>query len=172
MAKLPDDDVLRKFYRDGLSDKQIAQAYGVTVQAVNLRFANMGIQRKPEMNTATAILNAAYPSSEVKRSNYTQLNRARELFAFMRWRLGDKTLTDRQLRMAKGFAAYSEEHDVVLSLDIEKKSPWVWLPREATDGRLVLRWPDGREMPKAPHLKAITLPNPEAESDDAPKATQ
>ncbi|MGJ3559617.1 hypothetical protein ACR6C2_16725 [Streptomyces sp. INA 01156] len=159
MTKLPDDEILLGLYREGLSDKQIAQMYGVTFQGVNYRLGKLGIQRFPEKNTAAAIFEAAYPANESRRSDYIHLNRARELFAFMRWRLGDRKLTAKQVSVAKKFAAYVEEHDVVLSLVPTSKAPWVWLPREPTDGRLVLRWPAGRELPKGPHLAAITLPD-------------
>ncbi|MFB9346148.1 hypothetical protein ACFFUA_01510 [Streptomyces heliomycini] len=173
MAKLPDNDTLRKFYRDGISNKEIAAAFDVTIQAVNWRLSKMGLQRKPETFTATAILEAAYPTSkDFKRSEFTQLQRARELFCFIRWRLGDKTLSDRQLHMAERFCDYSRARDVVLALDpAQEKSPWVWLPREPADGQLVLRWPADREKPKGAHLEAISLPEPEAGLVDAPMAS-
>ncbi|MFD4608291.1 hypothetical protein ACFWOT_09265 [Streptomyces sp. NPDC058440] len=160
MGSLPDNSTLLKFYRDGLSDAEIAEAYGVSVQAVNKRFARMDIERKPWTNTATAILNTAWPTTkDFKRSEYTHLNRARSLFAFMRWRLGDPTLTDRQLREAERFGMYVRTKKVVLGFDLSSKNPWVWLPREESDGNLVLRWPEGRETPLGPHLAAITLPD-------------
>ncbi|MGW2713694.1 hypothetical protein HKX69_05785 [Streptomyces argyrophyllae] len=158
MAKLPDNETLRRFFREGLSDKEIAKAYDVSVQAVNQRFSKMGLERKPWMNTATAILNAAWPTTDgFKRSEFTHLNRARELFAFMRWRLGDPTLTEKQMYMARRFESQARE-GVVLEFAPETKSRWVWVPRQESDGDLVLRWPAGRELPKGPHLAAITLP--------------
>jgi hypothetical protein len=76
----------------------------------------------------------------------------------MRWRLGDPTLTEKQLRAARQFLTYMRTEDVVLGLDLSQEIPWVWLPREAQDGRCILRWPPGREMPRGPHLEAISLP--------------
>nr|WTB30305.1 hypothetical protein OG781_13150 [Streptomyces sp. NBC_00830] len=165
MTKLPDNETLLRFYREGLSDKEIATAYDVTVSAVNLRFTKLGIERKPWSNTATAIMEAAWPSAEFRRSRFTNYNRARDLYSFMRWQLGDPTLSERQLHNAKLFAKYVRDHDVVLTLDLdlEQQSPWVWVPREGQDGRLVLRWPEGREMPRGPHMAALTLPG------DAPR---
>ncbi|MFJ8699450.1 hypothetical protein [Streptomyces ardesiacus] len=171
MTKLPDDDVLIRLYRDGVKDEEIASMYGVTHQAVSFRFGRMGLKRKPYISTATAILEAAYPSSgDFKRSDYTQLNRGRQLFSFMRWRMGDPKLTPRQRKLAQEFLTYVQENDVVVSLDPTAKTPWVWLPREPQDGDLVLRWPPAREKPKGDHLKAITLPEVEG-ADDAPAAT-
>jgi hypothetical protein len=68
--------------------------------------------------------------------------------------------------LAHRFSAYCAANGVVLSLDLSQDTPWVWLPRQASDGQLVVRWPEGREKPKGPHLKAITLPDeqPSAET--------
>jgi hypothetical protein len=168
MTKLPDNATLLRFYREGLADAEIAKAYGCTVQAVNLRWAKLGIERRPWSNAATAIIEAAWPTAEYRRARFTQLNRARDLWAFMRWRLGDPTLSARQLHDAQRFITYVREHDVVLGLDVELSSPWVWLPRQEEDGRLILRWPKDRELPKSSHLEAITLPDePRAASPQA-----
>lgn len=171
MTKLPDNETLLRYYREGLTNAQIAEAYGVTHQAVTFRFTKMGIERKPEKNTATAIIEAAFPSSEIRRSDYTQFNRARQLFSFIRWRLGDETLSERQVASAKKLATHELTNGVVLALDVESKPPWVWLPRTPADGRLILRWPDGRELPKGPHLKAITLPRLEECLENPPKTS-
>lgn len=69
MSKLPDNDTLRRFYREGLSDKEIAQAYGCSVQAVNARYTAIGIERKPYSNIAAAILEAAWPREEFDRGS-------------------------------------------------------------------------------------------------------
>ncbi|MDI1454397.1 hypothetical protein NHG22_11335 [Streptomyces sp. ATE26] len=161
MAKLPDDETLKKFlYVDGLTDRQIAAAYGVSIQAVNKRYVKMGIQRKPWMNTATAILDAAWPSTkDFKRSEYTGRWRARELFAFLRWRLGDPTLSAYQLQTAENFSNYARSNDVVLDFDPDRETPWMWQPRTLADENLILRWPKGRELPTGEHLKALTLPD-------------
>jgi len=47
MTKLPDNPELLKLYRNGFSDKEISEEFGVTVQAVNLRLQAMGIKRAP-----------------------------------------------------------------------------------------------------------------------------
>ncbi|MFF4245239.1 hypothetical protein ACFYY2_12295 [Streptomyces sp. NPDC001822] len=158
MTKLPDNETLRRFYREGLSDKEIAKAFDCSVQAVNLRFGKMNLPRKPWSNTAAAILEAGWPRDEFDRTRFTRFNRARDLTTFIRWRLGDPDLTDRQLERAERFTAHLERHNVVLTVDWGKENPWVFVPREESDGRRVIRWPEGREMPKGPHLDAISLP--------------
>src|SRR5690349_8690797 len=97
MTKLPENSVILDLYKAGRTDVEIAALYDVTVQAVNYRLNALGIARKPESNTATAILEAAWPSAETGRTKFTSRARARRLWAFMRWRLGDKTLTVQQL---------------------------------------------------------------------------
>jgi len=165
MTKLPDNDTLRRYFREGLSDKEIAQAFGCSVQAVNMRFAAMGIERKPYSNTAAAILEVAWPRDEFDRSKFTRFNRARDLATFIRWRLGDPDLTPRQHERVEKFTRHLEKEGLVLAIDWDRDNPWVYVPREPQDGRLVVRWPTGREMPRGPHLEAITLPPVPAEPE-------
>ncbi|MFG3176598.1 hypothetical protein ACGFZC_16255 [[Kitasatospora] papulosa] len=167
MTKLPDNEALRRYFRQGLSDKEIAEAFGCTVQAVNARYAEMNMQRMPYSNTATAILEAAWPRTEFDRSKFSRFNRAKDLATFIRWRLGDPALTPRQLERAERFTAHLERHGFVLALDWARDNPWVYVPREPTDGRLVIRWPEGRELPRGPHLEAISLPGASVESEIA-----
>ncbi|MFD4646312.1 hypothetical protein [Streptomyces sp. NPDC058441] len=164
MTKLPDNDTLRRFFREGMSDKEIARAFGCSVQAVNLRFTQMGLERKPFANTAAAILEAAWPRDEFERSRFSRFNRVRDLSSFIRSRLGDPTLTAKQLQRAERFAAHLELNDLILTLDWDEENPWVFMPRESKDGRLVIRWPEGRELPKGPHLEAISLPPSESDA--------
>ncbi|MEV5677471.1 hypothetical protein [Streptomyces sp. NPDC052179] len=165
MAKLPDNETLRRFYREGLSDKQIAKAYDCSIQAINARYVDMGMERKPHSNTAAAILDAAWPQSEFDRSKFSRFNRAKDLAVFIRWRLGDPGLTETQQHRVKKFMAYVERHDSVLSIDWSKENPWIFVPRKLSDGRRVIRWPEGRELPKGAHLDAITLPSDSADSE-------
>lgn len=158
MAKLPDNETLRRFFREGRSDKEIAKAFDCSVQAVNLRYSAMGMERKPYSNTAAAILETAWPRDEFDRGKFSRFNRARDLTSFIRWRLGDDTLTPRQLERASRFAHVLERDQVVLAIDWTQENPWVYVPRKPSDGRLVVRWPEGRELPKGPHLEAISLP--------------
>ncbi|MFJ9234370.1 hypothetical protein ACIRJ3_05220 [Streptomyces anulatus] len=161
MAKLPDNETLRRFFREGLTDLEIAEAYGCSPQAVNARYGVlMKEPRKPWSNTASAILEAAWPRAEFNRDKFTHFNRARDLATFIRWRLGDPTLTEKQLLRARNFTRYQRRNGVVLALDWEKDKPWVYVPREPSDGELVIRWPEGRELPRGPHLEAISLPPP------------
>jgi hypothetical protein len=165
VTKLPDNETLRRYFREGLTDKEIAQAFGCSVQAVNMRFTQIGLERKPFANVAAAILEAAWPRDEFDRSKFSRFNRVRDLSSFIRSRLGDPTLTEKQLHRAERFAANLELNGLILTLDWSKENPWVFAPREPSDGRLVIRWPEGRELPKGPHLEAISLPPAPAEAE-------
>ncbi|MEV0470731.1 hypothetical protein [Streptomyces prunicolor] len=160
MTKLPENPELMKLYRNGLSDKEIAERFDVTVQAVNLRFSALGIKRAPFRTSAKEILEAAWPSTETRRTEFVHLNRARDLYAYLRRQLGDKTLTPNQLNAAARFERMIREGEVVLDLQPDSdEGPWALVPRLPSDGRMVIRWPEGRELPTGKLREALNLPN-------------
>ena len=158
MTKLPDNTGLMKLYREGFTDKEIAGMFDVTFQAVNKRLTAMGIRRAPYVNAATAIVEAAWPVVDTSRSRFTGLSRGRLLWCFLRWRLGDPGLSERQLQDAKRFSRTIRSRGVVMSLDPVGAQPWPYLPRQASDGQMVIRWPEDREKPTALHMEALNLP--------------
>ncbi|MFK0231229.1 hypothetical protein ACIQUL_36300 [Streptomyces sp. NPDC090303] len=160
MRKLPEDEILRRHvFQDGLSDKEIAGIYGCSPQAVNMRLKKIGIERMPYSNTAAAILDAAWPRADYDRVKFHRNNPSRDLTVFMRWRLGDDSLTERQRDRIQRFVGRLERDGTVLALVWGEENPWVYVAREPSDGRRVVRWPQGRELPRGPHLEAITLPD-------------
>ncbi|GAA3621352.1 hypothetical protein ACG5V6_05600 [Streptomyces chitinivorans] len=158
MTKLPNDDQLLAHYRRNLTDKQIAAMYGCTVQAVNLRLNRLGIERKPHSNTATALLEQAWPTAVYRRSRFTHFSRARRLWVFIRRNLGDPALSARQLHESLAFEHHIREHYVVLDLDLTQSNPWVFRPRLHLDEDLVIRWPEDRPKPSLRELEALRLP--------------
>ncbi|MFB8131557.1 hypothetical protein [Streptomyces mirabilis] len=160
MTKLPDNPELLKLYRNGFSDKEIAVQFDVTVQAVNMRLQQMGIKRAPFRTTAKEILEAAWPSIETRRGEFIHLNRARDLYAFLRRQLRDPALTKNQRTAGERFERLIKEHNAVLDLQPGMPGgPWVLLPREPSDGRMVIRWPEGRELPAEELRAALDLPD-------------
>jgi hypothetical protein len=160
MTKLPDNPELLKLYRNGFSDKEIAVQFDVTVQAVNLRLQQMGIKRAPFRAVAKEILEAAWPSTETRRGEFIHLNRARDLYAFLRRQLGDPALTRNQRTAAERFDRLIRSQDVVMDLQPDAPGgPWVLLPRKPSDGRMVIRWPEGRDLPKGELRAALDLPD-------------
>jgi hypothetical protein len=159
MTKLPDNPELLKLYRNGFSDKEIAAQFDVTVQAVNMRLQALGIQRAPFRTQATEILEGAWPVAETRRGEFIHLNRARDLYAFLRRQLGDTALTKSQLVAAARFERLIRSHNAVLDLQPGMPGgPWVLMPREPSDGRMVIRWPEDRELPPEELRAALDLP--------------
>ncbi|WP_326827417.1 hypothetical protein [Streptomyces sp. NBC_01751] len=159
MTKLPDNPELLKLYRNGFSDKEIAEMFGATVQAVNLRLSALGIKRAPYRTAAKEILEAAWPSSETRRTEFVHLNRARDLYVFLRRQLGDRALTKMQLTAAARFERLIRDNEAVLDLQPDAPDgPWVLVPRKPSDGAMVIRWPEGRELPDGKLREALDLP--------------
>ncbi|WP_340376589.1 hypothetical protein U5640_16725 [Streptomyces sp. SS7] len=160
MTKLPANPELLKLYRNGKSDKEIAAMFDVSFQAVNKRLKLMGIRRAPFKSQAQEILEHVWPNDETRRIDFMRLNRARDLFYFLRSRLGDKTLSDAEAKGAERFEALIREGNVVLNLrpDVPGE-PWVLEPRLESDGRMVIRWPEGRDLLEDErHRAALELP--------------
>ncbi|MFF9653070.1 hypothetical protein [Streptomyces sp. NPDC014622] len=159
MTKLPENPDLLKLYRNGYSDKEISEMFGVTVQAVNLRLSALGIKRAPFRTSAKEILEAAWPSAETRRTEFVHLNRARDLYAFLRRQLGDTGLTKTQLAAAARFERLIRTKTAVLDLQPDAPDgPWVLIPRSPSDGCMVIRWPEGRGLPPGKLREALNLP--------------
>ncbi|TFV32309.1 hypothetical protein E4K10_18305 [Streptomyces sp. T1317-0309] len=89
MAKLPDNETLRKLFERSLSNRAIAEHYGVTVQAVNFRLAKMGLQRRPKVNQASVIIGAVWKVEAHNRTgSHHSLEAAKMLRLWMRKQLG------------------------------------------------------------------------------------
>jgi hypothetical protein len=157
MTKLPDNPELLKLYRDGKSDVEIAEMFGVTYQAVNLRLVAMGIRRAPFRAKVAGILESAWPIEETGRGKFVEKSRHRDLCSFLRVRLGD-TVTSRQRWAAERFERALRQGDCVMDFQPDASEPFPYVPREASDGRLVIRWPEGRELPEGELLEALRLP--------------
>ncbi|GAA3079594.1 hypothetical protein GCM10010448_71120 [Streptomyces glomeratus] len=133
--------------------------FDVTVQAVNLRLQALGIKRAPFRTQAKEILEAAWPANETRRPEFIHLNRARDLYAFLRRQLGDTGLTRTQLVAAARFERLIRAHNAVLDLQPGTPGgPWVLLPREPSDERMVIRWPEDRDLPTGKLREALDLP--------------
>ncbi|GHE92907.1 hypothetical protein GCM10017776_06710 [Streptomyces griseoluteus] len=130
--------------------------YGATPQAVNARLVAMGLRRYRQK--VTGILERAWPTSETGRGDFVNLNRYRDLCCFLRWRLGDPDMTANQVRGAKRFERTVRERNSVLDFQPEADEPWLFVPRIESDGRMVIRWPQGRELPEGELRAALDLP--------------
>ncbi|MFI0553409.1 hypothetical protein [Streptomyces scabiei] len=139
-----------------MTDKEIATTYGCTVQAVNARLVALGLRQYRQK--VTALLETAWPTAETRRGDFVTLNRYRDLCSFLRWRLGDDKLTANQMRGAERFERAIRESNCVLDFQPDTDEPWAFVPRVKSDGRMVIRWPEGRPMPEGALRVALDLP--------------
>ncbi|MET8132869.1 hypothetical protein ABZV24_13085 [Streptomyces sp. NPDC005251] len=158
MTKLPDNQGLLKLYHDGFSDIQIAEMYDVTYQAVNLRLGAMGVRRAPFRAQVASILESAWPTEETGRGAYVEKGRHRDLCSFLRLRLGDPGMTSRQRDAAQRFERALKKGDCVMDFRPGMGEPFPYVPRVESDGRMVIRWPEGRKLPDGELRAALHLP--------------
>ncbi|MFJ8946339.1 hypothetical protein ACIRG4_24425 [Streptomyces sp. NPDC102395] len=155
MTKLPPHSELQELYRNGLSDAEIAKIFDVTVQAVNARRVAMGLRKYRQM--VTGVCEMAWPAAETRRGDFVHLNRYRDLGCFLRWRLGDPEMTANQKRGAERFERTIREGNCVLDFQPDSNEPWSFVPREESDGHMVIRWPEGRALPEGELRDALDL---------------
>ncbi|WP_435270916.1 hypothetical protein [Streptomyces sp. 1222.5] len=157
MTKLPENPELLKLYRNGYSDAEIAERFNCTPQAVNARLVAMGLRRYRQK--VTSLLESAWPTAETRRGDFVRLNRYRDLCSFLRWRLDDPDLTENQIRGAKRFERAIRDGHCVLDFQPDSDEPWAFVPREESDGHMVIRWPQNRELPEGALRVALNLPS-------------
>ncbi|MER6912250.1 hypothetical protein ABT354_11300 [Streptomyces sp. NPDC000594] len=159
MAKLPSDAELVKLFHLGADDKALAEEYGVTVQAVNKRFVNLGLRKKPAALRANELVRSIW---DVKTSregpSHHNAYTVKALKVYLRSRLGDTGLSQTQQREAEWLIGRLVRDNTVVTYDPE--NGWQYAPREPADGRMIVRWPAGKELPKEDLRQALTLPEP------------
>lgn len=148
-----------QLYRGGMTDKEIAALFDVTPQAVNKRFKLIGVRRAPYKVIVTEILESIWPADDYNRPAFSHLSRAKSLYVYLRKRLGDDSLSPRQVKEAILFERGIRERNVVLHLDPLWDQPWQYVAREECDGLLVVRWPPDSERLTGPYLEALCLPD-------------
>ncbi|MGW2448949.1 hypothetical protein [Streptomyces sp. NPDC001675] len=156
MTKLPPNPELQRLYQAGFKDAEIAKMFGATPQAVNSRLVAMGLRQYRQK--VTAILENAWPNSETRRGDFVKFNRYRDLCCFLRGRLGDEKMTANQKRGAERFERAVRKGNHVLDFQPDSEEPWRFVPREDSDGRMVIRWPRGRDLPRGELRAALDLP--------------
>lgn len=161
MAKLPPLMELMEHFHKGLTDPEIAEMYGVRRQAVSKAFRDYGVVRFPVKervgNLLRDVLGVQWHGE--KRGSHHQLAAAKYVRSYLRWRLNDPSLSDRQVTDAKVWCERLKRDEVVLGYDPTTEKGWFYRPRTPEDGRLVLAWPAGKELPQEPDLRqALELP--------------
>jgi hypothetical protein len=155
MAKLPGNAELKKLFILGVPQKEIAEHYGTTIQAVNLRFHNLGLHRTPYARQAGRLINSIWP----ERRGREHHGRTAELLfrSYLRRRLGDRQLSGRQELQAAAFSKRVTGSGVVLSYDITSADGWMFVPRVDGDGDWVIRRPEEWVAPAGVDYGALLL---------------
>lgn len=156
------DALLVKLYHLGKSDAEIAEEYEITVQAVNKRLNKMGLTRRTKPNRQVNEW-LAY-RWDIKASkvggpdSHHQRYSAKRLKVWLRMRLGDDTLSDRQRLEAQQWERRIRTEGLVLCYDRDRPEGWYYRLRLPSDGRLVIDWPEGLPFPDERFKRALELP--------------
>ncbi|MER6380785.1 hypothetical protein ABT274_12485 [Streptomyces sp. NPDC001127] len=159
MTKLPSDAELAKMFHLGVSDAALAEQYGVTVQAVNKRFVNMGLRKKPIAVRVNELVKSIW-DVKTSRSGPSHHNAyvLKNLKVYMRVQLGDTVGTTQQ-READWLIGRLSRDNTVIDYDPMTEDGWLYVPRESADGRLIIRWPAAKDLPQDEDLRrALELP--------------
>jgi hypothetical protein len=161
MSKLPSDAELTKLFVLGqMNNREIADTYGVTPQAVNKRFQKLGLERRPFSNDASAEIAKVWRVHATQEAgSHHAMFPIQSLRLWLRLRLGDRELSNRQRRDALNFEKRVREKNVVLAYDPDKEKPWSWEARQSRDDRLVVRYPYEKGSPPLADLKLFRLPD-------------
>jgi transcriptional regulator with XRE-family HTH domain len=153
---LPDDSILlRERDFEGLSLGEIAERYGVSKSAVSQRFTNMG---RPFGGNAAMDYQEIIPWN-IQRA-HMPLDAANRLRSHVRYRSGIEVAESAERRLKNWWNRLQAE-DVVLTYEPDadtKGSPWRYVPREPSDGRLIIRWPEHVEPPTDQQRLLLSLP--------------
>jgi hypothetical protein len=156
---LPPDHELAKLYHRDVSDREIAERYGVTVQAVNKRLSAMGLFRKPISKQVNEALAARWTIWAPKDgTGHHNRYSAKALKVWLRRQLGDDTLSKAQLDMADRWERRLRRDNLVLCYDPNTESAWYYRPRTPQDGKLVIDWPKHIPFPNERFKRALELP--------------
>lgn len=158
-SKLPSDDVLMDYYHEGMTDREIADLHHCTVQAVNKRFHKMGVTRlSPENTRANALIRHRWPDIYYSQDSdsHHAADASKALRVWLRRRLGDKTLTAKQVGMADRWERGLRERNEVLYYSSEG---WFYRARRPKDGQRVIDWPANMSYSDKELVNLLDLPS-------------
>jgi hypothetical protein len=163
VSKLPSDYELLKMRHRGLTDAEIAAQFGASPQAVNKRLVKHERVR-PVSAQVNDYLAARWKIwAPLRGTGHHNRYSAKRLKEWLRWRLGDKTLSQDQLHRARVWEERIRREGIVLCYDPDRPEGWYYRPREKRDGNLVIDWPEELGFPDEKLRQALQLP--EAVSD-------
>lgn len=151
--------LLVKYFHQGKSDKWIADQFHITVQAVSERRVKLGLVRKPVSRQVNDYLATRWNIWSPKEgAGHHNAHSAKALKVWLRLRLGDPNLSDRQKEIAQMWENRLRDRDVVLCYDPDPKKGWSYRPRTSRDGRRVIDWPEDLPFPDEKFKRALELP--------------
>ncbi|MFD8886436.1 hypothetical protein ACFV0H_28565 [Streptomyces erythrochromogenes] len=140
---LPDNYELLALEEAGLSHQEIADKYHVTRQAVTWRFDNhLKIKKRAHFQEVTALMPwdvASHPAKDRLKQQAAFLG----LRAYLRKRL-DMDVSARSAQAMRAFLNRVSNGEV-LAVGVTGAH---YVPREAADGNLVIRWPADEPRPE------------------------
>ncbi|MEU5166808.1 hypothetical protein [Streptomyces mutomycini] len=153
------DPLLVKLFHTGSSDKEIAERYGISVQAVSKRRMKLGLIRKPVSRQVNEALAERWKIWSPKEgTGHHNAYSAKALKVWLRMRLGDDSLSEKQLDLAEQWERRLRERDEVLCYDPDAPEGWLYRPRKPRDGCRVIDWPSGLPYPSEEFKRALDLP--------------
>lgn len=161
MAKLPSDAELRKLFHLGWTDDELAAQYGVRKQAVNKRRIGMGLYQKPTATRVTEMVNEAWDVRTTSGGDSHHAQRPMQAMKyFVRQQLGDQLSPPQERRVQNLLDRMAREGEI---LDYNPETGIRFVPRAPEDGRRVMRWPEGKDLPSKELQAAMELPSPVGE---------
>ncbi|KQX43529.1 hypothetical protein ASD97_26000 [Streptomyces sp. Root63] len=153
------DALLVKSFHRGLTDKAIAEEFGISVQAVSKRRMKLGLVRKPISRKVNEGLAARWSIWAPKEgTGHHNAYSAKALKVWLRMRLGDATLSAEQKNLALQWEGRLRDRETVLCYDPNRSEGWYYRPRTERDGRLVIDWPGDLPFPSEEFKRALELP--------------
>lgn len=152
------DPILVKLFHMGQTDKQIAETYGISVQAVSARRTRLGLVRKRFSRQVNEGLATRWTIHTTQgRGSHHNHHAIKCLRVWLRFRLGDQDLSEVQIQQAEGWVAELWQQNKVLCYDPEQG--WYYRPRKPRDGRLLVDWPKSIPFPDERFKRALELPS-------------
>jgi hypothetical protein len=160
------DAILVKLFHLGKTDREIADQYGVTVQAVSKRRVKLDLIRKPVSRQVNEWLATRWQVfSPQEGTGHHNRYSAKALRVWLRRRLGDDTLSAKQIDMADRWERRLRREGTVLCYDPTTEEGWYYRFRTKADNRLVIDWPRDLPFPDERFRRALELPLEGAAND-------
>lgn len=151
---LPDDSLLlRERDFEGLTLEEIAARHNVTKAAVSKAFTKMG---RPFGGNAAMDFREIIPWSITRA--HQSLDASVRLRSHIKVRSGLEVPESAQRRLENWWQRMRDEK-TVLTYSQNEASPWHYVPREVSDGDMIVRWPEDMPPPTMRQRTLLTLPS-------------